>query len=219
MSEARTAKQFLLGSACMVLLSCHVSTAHALSSDRNKPATIEADEVEFDFRTGKRTYKGNVIVTQGTLRITGEKMVVQYDQDNNQIESATSWGEPATFKQRPDGKEHDVYGKGNTIILNEIENTLTLVENASMTQAGNTAKGREIVYDMGSDKMTVKGMRRQQTGGGETVTTDEETGRARVIITPGEQANASEQSDADDGNEGESGSDKSGGNEEESGAE
>lgn len=196
MSNARFPTRHALVLAAAVLLGCHSTAALALDSDRQKPATIEADEVEFDFRTGKRTYKGNVIVTQGTLRITGDKMVVEYDQDNDQIEKATSWGEPATFKQRPEGKKHDVYGEGNTIIMNEIEDTLTLIDNASMTQAGNTAKGKEIVYDIGTDKMTVKGMRRQ-TGGGETVTTDEDTGRARVIITPEEQAAAGDEGDGE----------------------
>ena len=161
------------------------SAAHALSSDRSQPATIEADEVEFDFRTGKRIYKGNVVVVQGTLRITGDKLVVQYSQENEQIETATSWGDPATFKQRPDGKQHDVYGEGDEIVLNEMENTLTLIENAVMTQAGNTAKGNKIVYDMATDRMTVKGMRQQQDTGSTEAESDD--GRARVIITPEEQ--------------------------------
>lgn len=172
---------------CLIL---GAPAVHALSSDRNQPATIEADEVEFDFRTGKRTYKGNVVVIQGTLRVTGDKMVVQYSNENQQIESATTWGEPATFKQRPDGKEHDVYGEGQEIILNEIENTLTLIEDALMRQAGNTAKGRKIVYDMATDKMTVKGLRQQQQqqqAEGEEDATQTEDGRARVIITPEEQ--------------------------------
>lgn len=186
-----------------VLLAGHVQSAHALSSDRDKPATIEADEVEFDFRTGTRTYKGDVLVVQGTLRITGDKMVVEYDQDSEQIEKATSWGDPATFKQRPDGKEHDVHGKGKTIIMNQLENTLTLIEDASMTQAGNTAKGREIVYDMSVDKMTVKGMQRRQADGEETEDDEdgEDDGRARVIITPEEQASAGGGSDEGNGEE------------------
>jgi len=168
----------------MILLSVAAAQAHALSSDRNKPATIEADEVEFDFRTGKRTYKGNVVVVQGTLRITGEKMVVEYDQQNNRIKKATSWGDPATFKQRPDGKQHDVYGEGDTIVLDQIDSTLTLIDDASMTQAGNTANGRRIVYDMASDKMTVKGFQQPGQDGGEEVSTDSDTGRAKVIIRP-----------------------------------
>ncbi len=127
----------------VILMTCvalNAPAAQALESDRDQPATIEADEVEFDFRNGTRTYKGDVVVVQGTLRITGDKLVIRYTEGDEQIETATSWGNPATFKQRPDGKDQDVYGEGNEIVLNEIENTLTLIENAVMTQAGNTGQ-------------------------------------------------------------------------------
>jgi len=185
-------------------LALAASTVHALESDRSQPATIEADEVEFDFRTGTRTYKGNVVVVQGTLRITGEKLVIQYSNENEQIEKATSWGNPATFKQRPDGKDHDVYGEGDEIVLDQIDNTLTLIENAVMTQAGNTAKGNRIVYDMSTDRMTVKGMRQQQQQAGsesgeEEAGSDEDKGdgRARVVISPEEQQSTDASGDAE----------------------
>jgi len=160
--------------------------AHALESDSSQPATIEADEVEFDFREGTRTYTGDVVVVQGTLRITGDKLVMELNDQSQEIDKATTWGEPATFKQRPEGKDQDVYGEGRTIVLDQIDNTLTLTEDAVMIQAGNTARGREIVYNMGTDKMTVKGFQQQQVGG--DAGSGEETGRARVIITPQEQS-------------------------------
>lgn len=199
----------------MTCLALNAPAAQALESDRDQPATIEADEVEFDFRNGTRTYKGDVVVVQGTLRITGDKLVIRYTEGDEQIETATSWGNPATFKQRPDGKDQDVYGEGNEIVLNEIENTLTLIENAVMTQAGNTAKGNRIVYDMTSDKMTVKGMRRQQAGGSEEAGGEaEETGdgRARVIITPeDQQASGGGQSGDSDSSGGNGGDEESAG--------
>lgn len=183
-----------------MVLGFNVLEANALESDRDKPATIEADEVEFDFRTGERTYKGNVIVVQGTLRVTGDRMVVQYGDNNEEIETATSWGEPATFKQRPDGKEQDVYGEGDTIIMNQVDDTLTLIENAVMTQAGNTAEGKRIVYYMSTDKMTVEGYRQgPEQAEGEEMTTDPETGRAKVIITPEETGQAGGASSAESG--------------------
>ena len=46
----------------LLLLTLSTSLVWALEGDRDQPATVEADEVEYDFRTGKRTYKGNVIV-------------------------------------------------------------------------------------------------------------------------------------------------------------
>lgn len=175
----------------MTCLLLSTPAALALESDNSQPATIEADEVEFDFRNGTRTYKGDVVVVQGTLRITGDKLVVKYGEQEDQIETATSWGNPATFKQRPEGKTEDVYGEGNEIILDEIEDTLTLIENAVMTQAGNTARGKTIVYDITTDKMTVKGMaRQQQADTGDTGSETTEDGRARVTISPTEQQSA-----------------------------
>lgn len=183
--------------AASLLLVIFCLQAHGLSTDRDQPATIEADEVEFDFNTGERTYIGNVIVLQGTLKITGDKIVVQYK--NDELESATSWGSPATFKQRPDGKDEDVYGEGNTIVLNEIKNTLTLIEDASLTQGPNTAHGSKIVYNMGTDKLRVKGFTQtpsDQQGEGEDGVTKTESGRAKVVIKPGSQSTAPEGSES-----------------------
>lgn len=163
-----------------------VQTAFALDSDRNQPASVEADEVEYDFRTGVRTYKGNVIVEQGSLRITGDKLVVKYKDDK--LESATAWGNLASFKQRPEGKSQDVVGKGKKILLDQTRNTLTLVDSASLQQGTDVAKGEMIVYDINKDKLSIKGSASTETKKEGTGTTDKTTkpGRAKVIITPGQ---------------------------------
>jgi len=162
---------------CAQFIACGL--AWGLASDRDKPAIVEADEVEMDFNTGQRVYKGNVIIEQGTLLIKGDKMIIKYKDD--QMETATAWGNPATFKQRPDNKDEDVLGKGRKIILNQIEDTLTLVTSASLKQGGDWANGEIIVYNMGTDKMTVK-----STGPGKKAKTDEpgKKQRARIIIMP-----------------------------------
>ncbi len=152
----------------------------ALSTDREQPATIEADEVEFDFRTGVRTYTGNVIVEQGTLRITGDKLIVKYKEEA--MESATAWGNPAVFRQRPDGKDADVIGEGKKILLDQNGNTLTLITNARLTQGPDTARGDVIVYDMSTDKLRIKGAATSEKK------QDGKPGRSRVIITPRKQS-------------------------------
>lgn len=172
------------------------STSHALSTDQNQPAVIDADEVEFDFRSGARTYKGNVHVTQGTLRITADKLLVSYK--NDVLEKATAWGRPAHFRQRPDGKQQDVLGEGRRIILHGISNTLTLINRASLKQGTNTARGEKIIYNMSTDKMVVKSTPRaikkprpnpatakdSDTKTTPTVETEKTGGRSRVIIIP-----------------------------------
>ena len=162
-------------------------TAAALESDRNQPATVEADEVEYDFRTGVRTYKGNVIVVQGTLKITGDKLEVIYK--DQELQSATAWGRPASFKQRPDGKDQDVIGKGERIVLDQISNTLTLYDDASLQQGPDVANGDEIVYDITNDKLSIKGSattqaQPEETGSTDSDEPDKKPTRAKVIITP-----------------------------------
>lgn len=176
-----------------------------LSTDKDQPASVEADEVEYDFKTGVRTYKGNVVVVQGSIRITGDKLVVKYEE--NELKSATAWGNLASFRQRPDGKDQDVIGKGKQIVYEQVKNSVTLIDTASLQQGADVANGDLIVYDMEQDKLKVKsltssegtGTAKQEPaaagaeGAKTTATATEEgtapatkPGRVRITITPGQ---------------------------------
>lgn len=172
----------------LTMLVLYAPTALGLDADRDQPATVEADEVEYDFRTGERTYKGNVIVVQGSLRITGDKLVVVYK--NDELQSATAWGNLASFKQRPEGKSHDVVGKGKKIHLDQIKNVVTLISSASLQQGPDVAKGETIVYDINKEKLSIKGTASTATKADEegAATSEQKTksGRAKVVITPGQ---------------------------------
>ncbi|MBT5031775.1 MAG: lipopolysaccharide transport periplasmic protein LptA [Proteobacteria bacterium] len=134
-------------------------TTFSLSVDSDEPAQIYADDIEFDFKTGVRTYIGNVTVEQGTLLIFADKLVAYYDKDGNPT-TANAWGNPARFKTQQDGKDTDTVGIGDEIIYNLVENTLTLLQGAELTQGFNTARGENIVYNMETDKLSIKGGQR-----------------------------------------------------------
>ena len=170
----------------LTLLILHVQPALGLDTDREQPATVEADEVEYDFRTGERIYKGNVIVVQGSMRITGDKLVVIYK--NDALQSATALGNLASFKQRPEGKTVDVVGKAKKIHLDQIKNVLTLVSSASLQQGPDVAKGEMIVYDINNEKLSIKGSASTgtKTAGDESSGQKTKPGRAKVVITPGQ---------------------------------
>ncbi|NND81272.1 MAG: lipopolysaccharide transport periplasmic protein LptA [Gammaproteobacteria bacterium] len=127
----------------------------ALSSDRDQPANIEADDIEFDFRKGTRTYTANVLVVQGTLRLKADKLVGIYE--DGELANATAWGSLARFKQRPDGKQHDVEGWAKKIVVDQKNNTLTLIGKAALKQGSDTARGETIVYNMANDTLRVRG--------------------------------------------------------------
>lgn len=170
-------KQLLL----TILLLCIPLTSFSLSTDRDQPAHISADESELDFNTGVRTFIGNVEIDQGTLRVRADKLIAIYDK-NGKLQKATAWGNLANFKQRPDGKDRDVYGEGKKIIINQAKNTLTLIRKAALKQGADTARGAEIVYNMATDKLQIKGTR--APSGSDKSAKPEKPGRSRIIIQP-----------------------------------
>lgn len=138
-------------------------TTLALKSDRDQPADIEADNTEIDFKTGKRTFTGNVIVVQGTLRIKADKVIANYN--DGALVNATAWGKLARFKSRPDGKPDDVEGLAKKIFVNQQNNTLTLTSSATLKQGINTARGQQIVYNMANDTLKIQGGSKLGAGG------------------------------------------------------
>lgn len=134
------------------------SVAHALKSDRNQPAVINADDVELDFKDGTRTYTGNVTVVQGSMRLTCDKLVAKFK--DGKLSLATAFGSAqrlALFKQRPDEKPYDVIGRAITLELDQIQQMVRLKRQASLQQGADSIAGETILYDMANDKMSVKG--------------------------------------------------------------
>ena len=127
------------------------SWCHALSSDRDQPMMIEADRVELDDATGVSIYTGNVKVTQGTLILTGDRMTVHNQGDD--INKVLMDGTPATYKQRPDGKEHDVNAKSKRMEYYTNPERVILLEQAEVDQAGDVLRSERIVYDVVKDQV------------------------------------------------------------------
>lgn len=139
---------------CLLLAGWVALPAAALESDRDQPAVIDADGVDIDFKAGLRVYYGNVKLRQGTLRLDADKLEVRFEDDV--LQSAIAVGEPAVFRQRPDGKEQDVVGKALFIHLDEVNNIITLTRDAILSQGQDTVTGKTITYNMATDKMQVR---------------------------------------------------------------
>ena len=141
--------------AAFPLLFLFAQNAAALESDRNQSVLVEADEVEMDFSSGTRLYRGNVSVRQGTIRIIADQIELIYK--GEQLDHGIATGNPAVFRQRPDGKDHDIIGTGRRIELDEIQNIVTFIGDARLRQDRDAIEGERIVYDMARDRMIVRG--------------------------------------------------------------
>ena len=78
------------------------AVAHALSTDSDQPISILADRAEHDDATRMTIYRGNVVIDQGSLHITGETVTINFDA-HDEVTKITTVGAPAHFRQLPDG--------------------------------------------------------------------------------------------------------------------
>lgn len=180
--KATTAKTLSL----LVLVACSLLSPNlmALATDKNQPIEIEADYAELRKNERQTIYTGNVIVTQGSIRMWGDKLTVFYD-ENNDLRDAILEGNPAHFKQRPDGREEDFEGEALRMEYHARDERLHLIESAKLTQGRQMFSGPLIVYDTRNSILTGQGRPRttaevdksgEQPGGG----------RVRMIIPPKE---------------------------------
>lgn len=51
-------------------------SAWALPTDRDQPIRIQADDAQLDDKNGIATYKGDVIITQGSMKVTGNTVTI-----------------------------------------------------------------------------------------------------------------------------------------------
>jgi len=144
----------LLGAA--LLLAVMPFTARGLTSDRDQPMTIEADKATLNEKTGNSVYEGNVHVQQGTLVLQGSKMTVQLT--DNAIEKIILTGSPATYRQRPDGKDTDQHAEAGRIEYHATEDRIILLENARVWQSGaEEFRSDRIVFNLKNNTVNAGG--------------------------------------------------------------
>ena len=145
-----------------ILVALIVFNAHALDSDRDQPATLEADDFELDLKTGVRTYRGNVLYRQGSIRLECDELVTYFNEDG-ELDKAICSGDPGKFKQRPENSDEDMIGKARVITMDQVAELVTLKTRADVVQGGTRLTGRLLTYNLATEKVIVKGGSDTQT--------------------------------------------------------
>ena len=140
----RRDKQFLALLAGFLLL---VGDAAALSTDREQPIRIEADQLDVDDLNGISIYRGNVRFIQGSVLINAEEVQVFTDKDR-QLKRIEANGEPATFQQRLDSDNKLVQGQSKIIKYSADNDHVRFIDDAHFWQEGDEFAGSEIEYFM-----------------------------------------------------------------------
>lgn len=142
---------------CVSFLALVLSQAAlALSTDRDQPINIEADRAEADNARRVTTYYGDVIITQGTLKITGDTVTIEYDAQDR-LTKLVSEGAPARFRQLPDGKadvpKNYQVAEASRMEYYAREDVIVLLGGAVYGQGGDRVAADRIVYDSARSQM------------------------------------------------------------------
>jgi lipopolysaccharide export system protein LptA len=163
----------------LILLALVSTSAFAEKADRDKPIDLEADTVMVNDAKKTSTYTGNVILTQGTLVIKGDKLVVREDKEG--FQHSTTYGNPqvpSTFKQKMEGKNEYMEGSAQRIEYDGRMDKVQLFTKAWVKRGDDIVHGDYIMYDANSEYAEVIG------GGSQAATPGTPTGRVRAVIQP-----------------------------------
>ena len=149
--------------------------AYAEKADRDQPIDLEADSLSTNDAKKISTYTGNVILTQGTLVIHADKLVVREDKEG--FQHSTSTGNPTTFKQKMEGKNEYIEGSAQRIEYDGHMDKVQLYTKAWVKRGQDIVNGDYIMYDANAEYAEV-------IGGGQAATPNAPKGRVRAVIQP-----------------------------------
>ncbi|WLD57169.1 lipopolysaccharide transport periplasmic protein LptA [Salinispirillum sp. LH 10-3-1] len=125
--------------------------AYALPGDRDLPIDVTADRNQGNLRTNVMTYTGDVVITQGTLTIQAEQVVV-YRNDQNEISRMEASGvTPAWVSDQFADGEPFTRLEGELVIYDTETSILTAQGRARLQQGRNVASAHYIRYNQETD--------------------------------------------------------------------
>ena len=154
----------------LALLCCLMGSANApaLSGDRDQPMNLEADSASIDESTGVSLYEGNVVITQGSLKLWADRLWIH--RREGKTEKLISEGSPTRFLQLTDEGE-EIKGRALRAEFYIDRDELLLIEEALLEQGADQFQSDRIVYNRATSQVKAG-------------TSAEGKQRVRVIIEP-----------------------------------
>lgn len=159
--------------------------AQAERADRGKPMEIESDAKQsatVDLKNKLTTISGNVVITQGTLRIKADKVEVREEVPGRFHATAIGNAEqPAVFRQKRDRVDEHVEAEALRVEYDGAAERVRFVGNARLrvtrpSGPPDEASAAVISYDQRSDTIVFEGGAPATPGG--------PPGRAKLVFIP-----------------------------------
>lgn len=129
--------------ACVSLCLVSPQISQALPDDQDQIIEVFSDKVNYSEKTGKAIYLGEVVMTQGSIRLEADRIEVE-----QQSSSLLAIGEPARFEQQPDPNKPIIKASAKSILYKQLEGHIELTGAAHIRQGETDIKSDHIVYNV-----------------------------------------------------------------------
>ena len=165
------------------LLLAGVAPVHALSTDSDQPIDIVADGAEHDDARRMTTYRGNVVIDQGSLHISADTVVVLFDA-HDRVMKITSDGTPAHFRQLPDGETSYRKAWARRMEYFPEQDLINLSGSARYEKDGSHVQADRLVYDSLNARFRALSDAAAQSSGAGAPADGKKPERVRIQIKP-----------------------------------
>lgn len=139
----------------MLALALVPPLAVALPEDRNQPIQLEASRGQIDQKTGVSIYQGNVVISQGSMRLNADVATIHIKDGGFQRMEAT--GNPVNLRYRPTADKPEILGASQRVEYDVAGAKVIMSGNARLTQGQDVFTGDRVEYDLKSDVVRARG--------------------------------------------------------------
>lgn len=139
----------------VAVLTLAAPLAVALPEDRSQPIQLEASRGQLDQKTGVSIYEGNVVITQGSMRLTADSVTIHIKDNGFQRMEAT--GSPANLRYRPTAEKPEIQGVSQRVEYDVAAAKVIMSGGARLTQGQDQFTGERIEYDLKGDVVRARG--------------------------------------------------------------
>ena len=136
----------------LTVCSISLNPALALQSDKEQPINVESQEQSADLQANKLVFSGDVIATQGTIKLNADKVEVTRNGATGALDSIVAYGSPVAFEQQQDNGRY-LKARASTISYLPNSSKVILQGRAVIWQGESRMTGEYIEYNLSTQQM------------------------------------------------------------------
>jgi len=184
--DAKPAAQPARRATLLTIIALAMAAGHAAAekADRTKPIEINAASGTSDLANNIQTLEGNVVLVQGTMRITADRMrLVRDAKDHIFAELFANAGGQISFREKREGFSDFMEGSADRAEFDDKANTIKFFSRAKLKNGGDELSGEFIYYNSVTEVLQALG-RIPDAKGGPKVATPTGDNRVKIVIQP-----------------------------------